>query len=210
MNSNKLKDIFLLLNKHFPNVKTSLDFSNEFEAYVSILLSVQTKDKMVNKVTKKLFMHYKTYKDIANTNIKTLSKYINSIGLYTHKSNYLICGSQMIIDHYNSKLPRKLDDLIKLPGIGRKVANVILSEYFHINEGIAIDTHNIRISQRIGISKSKDPKMIEQLIMRDLSRKHWNKYSLLIIELGRNICSAGNPKCSICPISYYCDYFQKL
>lgn len=203
------KEIYEILLKKYPSPKSALNFSNEVEVWASVILSAQCTDKRVNIVTKELFKKYKSFKDYKNSDIEELKKIIHSTGFFNSKAKFLKDGATILVDKYSSKLPKELKELIKLPGVGRKVANVILSEQFQINEGMAIDTHNKRVIHRIGLTKSKDPKVIEKEIVKILDKKNWNTFSLLMIEHGRETCKAIKPRCNKCEISKYCSFYRK-
>lgn len=201
-----IKNIYDKLLNYYSIPKTSLYFNNEVEAWAAILLSVQCTDIQVNKVTHVLFNKYKTFNEYSNANIKILEDIIKSTGFYNKKAGFLKNGAIMIINEFNNILPDKMNDLIKLPGVGRKVANVILSEVYHSNQGVAIDTHNIRIFNRIGFLQTKNPLKIEKYIKKRLSKNKWNIYSQLMVEHGRKICIAKKPKCNICFLKPFCNY----
>jgi len=203
------KEIYNTLIKKYPSPKSALNFSNEVEVWASVILSAQCTDKRVNIVTQKLFKKYTTFKDYKNSDIEELKKIIHSTGFFNSKAKYLKDGAAILVDKYSSKLPNELKELIKLPGVGRKVANVILSEQFQINEGMAIDTHNKRVIHRIGLTNSKDPKVIEKEIVKIVEKKDWNTFSLLMIEHGRETCKAIKPRCKDCSISKYCSFYRK-
>lgn len=203
------KEIYNSLIKKYPSPKSALNFNNEVEVWASVILSAQCTDKRVNIVTKTLFKKYKTFKEYKNSDIDELKKIIHSTGFFNSKAKYLKDGASILVDKYNSKLPNTINDLIKLPGVGRKVANVILSEQFQINEGMAIDTHNKRVIHRIGLTSSKDPKVIEKEIVKIVDKKDWNTFSLLMIEHGRETCKAIKPRCKDCSISQYCSFYRK-
>lgn len=208
--SQRASKIYLELLKEYPSVKSSLNFSTEQEIWASVILSAQCTDKRVNIVTKALFKKYKTFEDYSNSNIDELKKIIHTTGFYNSKAKYLQKGAKIIIEKYQSKLPSTTNNLTLLPGVGKKVANVILSEWFKKNEGIAVDTHNKRLAKRIGLSKSSNPVVIEKDMKKLFPKKDWNKISLLLIEHGRNVCKASKPECNKCLINKYCKYFESL
>lgn len=196
------------LQKSYPEVKSALDFSNVVECWVAVLLSVQCTDKRVNTITPILFARYKTFEDYANAKSEDIANIIKPLGYFNSKTKYLINGARKIVEDYHGKFPQDIDDAIKIPGIGRKVANVILSESYEINSGIAVDTHNIRVTNRIGLTNQKDQGKIEEDLMESYPRKIWNKVSLTFIEHGRQICTARNPKCQQCRLKNVCKYYK--
>lgn len=210
MTKREENEIYTILDSTYPNVKTALDFTNPVECWVAVVLSAQCTDKRVNTITPSLFKKYKTIKDYANANFDELKKFIYSSGYYNSKTKKIIDGAKYFqkLGFEGTILPNKFEELHNAPGIGKKTANVIYSQIFNLNEGIAIDTHNKRIAARIGISTG-NVKQIEEKLMKIYPRKNWRKISLLFVEHGRNICTARNPKCNICPINKYCKYYNE-
>lgn len=207
--------LFYLLNKNYPNAKIILKYSNNFQLLVAIILSAQTTDITVNKVTAKLFNKYKTVKDFANTDLSELEKDISMVGLYRNKAKNIIATAKIIIGKYNDEIPNSISELVKLPGVGRKTANVFLGNAYEISEGIAVDTHVVRLSKRLGLSKNSDPNKIEQDLMKLFNKKKWFKLTYLLIDHGRKICRAKDPKCDkcflnkICPSAFNFSRFKK-
>lgn len=208
-------NIYKKLIKTYPNPVSALNFTTEVEVWAAVILSAQCTDSRVNIVTKKLFKRYKTFKDYANSDIDELKTLIHSTGFYNSKAKALKNGAIKVIKDFDSKLPNTTSKLISLPGIGLKVANVLLSEWHKVNEGIAIDTHNKRLAIRIGLTdetdiKKANTKKIEEEMKKLFPKKDWNKISLLLIEHGRAICKARKPLCEICVINQYCNYYKSL
>jgi endonuclease III len=197
-------DVYEFLKKEYPFSKIALNFSNPLELLISVMLSAQCTDVRVNIVTKVLFKRYKTVHDYANSDINELKKIIFSTGFYNNKAKNIQNTCKIIIKEHNSKVPNTMDDLIKLPGVARKTANIVLSNAYGINAGIAIDTHMIRINTRLGLTKNKDPNKIEQDLIKVLPKELWNKYTYVIIEHGRAVCKAPKPLCSKCIIEDKC------
>lgn len=208
LNKEKLNKILSILETYYPNVKSSLNFTNPFECWIAVVLSAQCTDKKVNIVTKSLFEKYKTYEDLSSVDINILRSDIGSISFPNVKSKYLQKGAQIIIDKFNNNLPDNIDDLLILPGVGRKVANVINAEINGKFDGIAIDTHNKRVLPRIGLTTSKDTSIIEKDIIEIAEVNNFQKISLLFIELGREYCKPKKPNCQKCPINKYCKYYS--
>lgn len=201
----KLRKVVELLKKEFPDAKIRLNHSNPFELLVATILSAQCTDERVNIVTKNLFQKYKTPKDFATVNQEELEKLIFSTGYYKAKARHIIQSSKMIVKQFNGSVPNTMKDLLQLPGVGRKTANVILSHSFN-TPGIVVDTHVNRITNRLGIVKTKNPLKIEFELMKLLPKENWVIFTHLMIAHGRKYCLSRKPKCSICPIKEFCDY----
>ena len=193
-----------LKQRYRKEMKTSLEFANPFELLVSTILSAQTTDRQVNIVTKGLFREYGTVDAMAHANVARVRSYIKSIGLYRNKAKNVVAAAKYLVEHYDGKVPRSIDELIKIPGVGRKTANVVLSNAYGINEGIAIDTHCITVSNRLGLARSKDPRRIEENLMKYVDAKEWNNISHLFIALGRDVCTARAKHCERCVLNDIC------
>lgn len=193
-----------LLKKHYPDAKIILTYSNNFELLVAVVLSAQCTDVMVNKVTEKLFKKYKTIEDYANADLHELENDIRSTGFYKNKAKNIKVAARMIIDKFNGEIPRTMNQLTMLPGVARKTANIILGNAYGVVEGIAVDTHVRRLSQRLGFSRNSDPDKIEKDLMGLFDRKDWFNLTYLLIEHGRKICKAPLPKCDACFLNKIC------
>jgi endonuclease-3 len=200
----KIKEIIKRLKKEYLEVKTALTFSNPFELLVATILSAQTTDVHVNKVTENLFKKYKSIKDYANVPLETLQKDVSSINFYRTKAKNIHESAKMIIENYNSKVPRTMEELITLPGVARKTANIILSSAYGINEGIAVDTHVKRLANRLGLTKNEDPVKIEKDLMQITPQSEWGNLSHLLIFHGRKICQAKKPNHKECVLYDIC------
>ena len=200
----KVLKIIHLLEKQYPDVKCSLNFKNNFQMMVSAMLSAQCSDAGVNKVTPKLFERFRNPKDFAQSSVEEIESYIKTLGLYKGKAKNIKKTCEILVEKYKGQVPDQYEDLIELSGIGRKIATVILSTCFGKLEGITIDTHNIRLAQRLGLSKHKDAKKIEQDLLPYVPKKYWDKYSLLMIYHGREVCKAPTPICSKCVLNKIC------
>lgn len=196
--------IIKLLKNQYPEVKCSLDFKNNLQMMVSAMLSAQCSDIAVNKVTPALFSRFKTAKDFADARVKEIEKYIKTLGLYKGKARNIQKACKIIAEKHDGQVPDKYGDLIELPGIGRKTATVVLSTCFGKLEGITTDTHNIRLNYRLGLTKFKDAKKIEQDLLPVVPRKYWGEYSLLMIYHGREVCKARKPLCGRCVLNKIC------
>ena len=196
--------ILSLLKKEYPKAKIALNFSTPLEILVATVLSAQCTDARVNIVTKSLFKKYRKVQDYAKANLKTFEQEIRSTGFYRNKAKNIISTAQKIVKDFNSKLPDSMDKLIQLPGVARKTANIVLFNGFGKVEGIAVDTHVQRLSQRLGLTKNQDPQKIEQDLMKILDKKEWGKFSYLLIDHGRKVCDAKKPKCLECILQKLC------
>lgn len=204
MNNNDIINMIETLKTTYPDAKCSLDFSTPFELVVAVMLSAQCTDERVNLTTPNLFNKYKSISDFANADIFELEELIHPCGFYRNKAKNIKACAQKIINDYNGKVPNTMDELLTLPGVGRKSANVILLEVFGIANGIAVDTHAKRLSNRIGLSKQKEPEKIEKDLISIFPHEYLKDINHIFIWHGRNICTARNPKCSSCPIKKYC------
>ena len=202
---NKYIQIITLLKEAYPDAKCSLDFSTPFEMLIAVMLSAQCTDERVNKTTPNIFSKYNTPKDFVNIDIEELEKLIHPCGFYKNKAKNIKTCSKKIIEKFGGEVPQNMDDLMSLPGIGRKSANVIMLECFGKPCGIAVDTHAKRLANRIGLSCEEEPEKIEQDLINIFPNKYFKDINHLLIWHGRNCCTARSPKCSICPISKFCN-----
>jgi len=208
-NQKRVKEIVKILSKEIPDSRIALKFSNPFELLIATILSAQCTDVKVNQVTADLFERYRTAKDYAEANLEELEEEIRPTGFYRNKAKSIQKCCQELVARFGGKAPRTLEELVTLPGVGRKTANVILGNAFSI-PGIVVDTHVQRVSQRIGLTKNDDPVKIEFDLMETVSKEEWTHFSNLLIWHGRKICVARKPLCEICPIRKLCDYGTKL
>lgn len=199
----KIQEILSRLEKVFPN-KLELNFSNPLELLVAVILSAQTTDKKVNELTEKLFKKYRTCEDYLKVSLEELERDISSVNYYKNKAKFIKSACQIILEKFDGKVPNSMEDLTTLPGIGRKSANIILYNAFGKNEGIAVDTHVARVSQRLGLTKENKPEKIEKDLMQQVPKENWGKFSNLLILLGRYICTANKPKHYECPLYDLC------
>lgn len=202
------KKIIEILKEFYPDAKCSLDFTTPFEIVVATILSAQCTDERVNKTTPTLFSKYSTPTDFANIDINELEDFIHPCGFYRNKAKNIKACAQKIIDDFNGEVPQNIEDLLSLPGVGKKTANVVMLEAFGIAQGIAIDTHAKRISNLIGLSNESDPLKIENDLLKIIPTKYIKDVNHLFMWHGRNICVARNPKCNICPINKYCNFYM--
>ena len=204
----KIGPILALLDRHYPEAHVTLDFTNPLEMLVATVLSAQCTDVRVNQVTPALFAKYHSAADYARAPLAELEEMIRPTGFFHNKAKSIKGLCQKLVESYNGEVPASLEELVKLPGIGRKTANVVLGNAFNI-PGIFVDTHLGRVSQRLGLTQQKDPVKIEFDLMPLVPKEHWVKFSHQMIQHGRQICHARNPQCPICPLLPYCDFGQK-
>lgn len=200
----KVLEIIKRLDRIYPNVKTALNFNTALDLLVATILSAQATDTNVNKVTEKLFKKYKTVYDYANVPLEELENDIKSINFYKNKAKYIKNLAKELIERFNAEVPKTMDELITLPGVGRKTANIVLWNVFGINEGVAVDTHVKRISKLLGLTENTDPEKIEKDLMEITPREYWGKLSHLLIMLGREVCKAKSPNHKLCPLNDIC------
>lgn len=205
----KRKEIIELLKCIYWDAKAELDFTTPFELLVATILSAQATDVQVNKVTKGLFLVAGTPYDMVSMSIDEMEKSIKSIGLYKNKAKNLLAMSKLLIEDYNGKVPETVEELIKLPGVGRKTANVVVSNAFGV-PAIAVDTHVFRVSNRLGLADSNDVTETEKQLMQVIDRADWSKLHHCLIFHGRRICKARNPVCESCAFTGYCKYLKIL
>ena len=204
MNKNEVIELINILKETYPDATCSLDFTTPFELVIAVMLSAQCTDERVNKVTPALFAKYNKPSDFVNIDINELENFIHSCGFYRNKAkNIKLCASE-IVNKYNGIVPQTMEELQSLPGVGRKSANVISLEVFGIANGIAVDTHAKRISNRIGLSNEKSPDKIEKDLLKIIPQEYLKDVNHLFVWHGRNLCTARNPKCNKCPIKQFC------
>jgi endonuclease-3 len=205
----KVIEIIEKMDDMFPNAECELYHRNEFDLLIAVLLSAQCTDKLVNKVTAELFKKYRTPSDYLKVPLNELESDIKSIGLYRNKAKNIQSLCEMLIGTYNNNVPETREELIKLPGVGRKTANVVMSVAFN-TPAIAVDTHVERVSKRLGISKEKDSVLqVEERLMKLIPVEKWNQSHHLFIFFGRYHCKAKNPQCQDCSVSLDCNYIKK-
>ncbi len=193
------------LIKFYPDAKCSLDFTTPFEMMIAVMLSAQCTDERVNLTTPALFAKYNTPEKMANAPLEELEKLVHPCGFYKNKAKNMKLAAQKILNDFGGNVPKTMEELIAIPGVGRKSANVIMLEAFNNPQGIAVDTHVKRISNRIGFSKQSEPEKIEQDLLKKLPRNYYKDVNHVLIWHGRSICTAKNPKCNKCPIYEVCE-----
>lgn len=207
----KKKDIdstLKILSETYEEAKCALNFNSPYELLIATILSAQCTDVRVNIVTEKLFSKYNTPDKMAELTEVELQEIIKPCGFYKNKSKNILAASRDLIFNYNSEVPKTMEELIKLPGVGRKTANVVLSNAFNI-PAIAVDTHVFRVSKRIGFACGDNPLKVEEELRNIIPKKMWSNAHHYLIWHGRKICKARKPQCEICPISMYCTYYKE-
>jgi len=193
-----------MLKKNYPDTKYYLNFSNPLELLVAAILSAQVRDTIVNATTPHLFKKYKTAKDYANANITEMENIVRSIPFYKNKVRNIKEACRIIDERHGGRVPKTMEELTEMPGIGRKTANAILSNAFDIVNGVVVDTHVIRLSQRLGWTKNTNPEKIESDLMKIVPKKEWKKLPHLLKDHGRAVCTAPVPKCGSCFLNSIC------
>ncbi len=200
----RIREILKRLKKEYPEPRTALNFASPFEMLVATILSAQTTDAHVNKVTEILFKKYRSVEDYAHVPLDAFKKDISSVNFYNNKAKNINASAKIIVEKFGSKVPQTMEELTSLPGVARKTANIVLSNVYGINEGIAVDTHVKRLSQRLGLTKNDDPVKIEKELMENTSRTEWSNISHLLIFHGRRVCQAKKPKHGDCVLYDIC------
>lgn len=200
----KALEVYKRLKKANPIPKIELDFKNPFELLVATILSAQCTDKLVNTVTPELFRHYPTAADMATADVSDIDHYIIKVNFHANKAKNIKAAAQMLMEKHNGVMPKTMEELDALPGVARKTANVILGSAFGIADGIVIDTHGIRLSNRLGLSTSKDPVKIEAELMSMLPKETWIDFGHLLTLHGRHMCTARPHSCENCPLGDLC------
>ena len=200
-------NILKILKKAYPDAKCSLDFTTPFEMLVAVILSAQCTDERVNKTTPSIFCKYSTPEDFVKMPIETLEQLIHPCGFYKNKAKNIKLTAERIVKEFNGKVPETMEELLTLPGVGRKTANVVMLEAFNKPQGVAVDTHAKRLSNRIGFSDKDTPEKIEQDLLELFPYEYLKDINHLLIYHGRAICTARSPKCENCPIKDHCQFY---
>lgn len=208
MTKNEINKILDILEKTYPDAKCALRHKNTFELIIAVVLSAQTTDKSVNKITPELFQNYPDAKSLAGADIAKLEKIIRPIGMYKTKSKNIKNLAKVLYENFQGKVPGEYDKLTELPGVGRKTANVVLSVGFG-EQRIAVDTHVFRVSQRIGLAKGKTTFEVEEGLMKNIPKDRWSRTHHSLIFHGRNCCTARKPKCEECSLAKLCKFNNK-
>lgn len=202
-------EIIETLKKTYPDATCSLDFSSPFEMMIAVMLSAQCTDERVNKTTPSLFSKYNNPEAMANVDIKELEEIIHPCGFYRNKAKNIISASKTLLEKYNGEVPQDINELVTIPGVGRKSANVIMLEAFNNPCGIAVDTHAKRISNKMGFSKEIEPSKIEQDLLKTFPKEYYYDVNHLFVWHGRHFCDARKPDCENCTVNKFCNSYKK-
>jgi len=208
LSKDEIKIVLEKLEKEFPDARAELDFTNSFELLIATILSAQCTDVRVNIITSELFKDFKRPEDYLSLSEEELGKIIKSCGLYKTKSKNILATCKILIDKHGGEIPDSMEELTTLPGVGRKTANVVLSNAFN-QPAIAVDTHVFRVSNRIGLANSQNVLDTERDLMENIEKDMWSKAHHLLIFHGRRICKARKPLCHLCPVAQHCLYYKK-
>jgi endonuclease-3 len=196
--------VIRLLEEEYPEARIALNYSNPLELLVATMLSAQCTDKKVNTVTESLFKKYRKPEDYARANLAELERDIKPTGFYRNKAKNIKQAATILADKFHSKVPKTMDEIMELPGVARKTANIVLQNGYGVVEGVAVDTHVRRVSKRLGLTENEDPNKIERDLMRIIRKDKWMRITDLLIFLGRNVCVAKKPKCEVCVLNKVC------
>ncbi len=192
------------LEELYPNARLELEYDNAFQLLIEAILAAQESDKKVNELRRELFNKYKTPEDVVKAPLDQLEKDISSINFYRRKAKLIKKCCQALVEEFGGEIPKSVEEMVKLPGVGRKTANMVIGGAFGL-PAIIVDRHVLRVAQRIGFTDKKDPDKVEQDLMEIVPKESWTKFSFLLLNHGKNICLARNPKCEECPICDLCD-----
>ena len=196
--------IIELLEKEHPDAKVALHYSNPLELLMATILSAQSTDETINKVTETLFKKYTKPEDYASADLKELEQDIRSTGFYHNKAKNLQNSAKMLVEKYNSQVPKTMEELVKLPGVARKTANIVITNAYGVVAGVAVDTHVRRLAQRLGLTENSNPDKIEKDLMRIVPKDKWMRITDLLIFHGRRVCTAKKPNCEGCVLNKIC------
>lgn len=205
---NKVNEIIDSLKKQYPEALCALQYKKDYELMIAVRLSAQCTDARVNLVTPHLFAAYPTLESMAHADIADVEKHIHSCGFYRQKAKDIVLACQMLIDRYDGKVPGTMEELLKLPGVGRKTANLLLGDIFNVPGSVVCDTHCIRICSRLGLSKGKEPEKVETQLRKILPPEESSDFCHRIVLFGREFCTARSPKCAECPLSIHCKEYN--
>ena len=200
----KVHAIIEALKEHYPNPVCALHYEKDYELMIAVRLSAQCTDARVNLVTPALFAAYPTLEAMANADIAHVEELVHSCGFYKHKARDIVLGCQMLISDYDSKVPGTMPELLKIPGVGRKTANLLLGDLYAVPGSVVCDTHCIRICGRLGLSQGKDPEKVETQLRKILPPEESSDFCHRIVLFGRDICTARSPQCEKCPLALWC------
>ena len=202
-------EVLIRLKRLYPDATCSLTYDSPVQLLVATILSAQCTDERVNKVTPNLFARFPDAASLANADLEELENLVRSTGFYRNKAKNIQSACRMIVNEFGGKVPQRMEDLLRLPGVARKTANVVLAHEFGINAGVTVDTHVKRLSQRLGFTKHQDPVRIERDLMKLLPQPDWENWSIRLIYHGRAICKARSPACEVCQLAELCPSANK-
>ena len=200
----KVASIIALLKQRYPAALCALHYEKDYELMISVRLSAQCTDARVNQITPALFAAYPTLEAMANADIADVENYVRSCGFYRHKARDIVLACQMLLSDFDGKVPGTMEELLRLPGVGRKTANLLLGDIYHVPGSVVCDTHCIRICGRLGLSTGKEPEKVEQQLRKILPPEESSDFCHRMVLFGREICTARSPRCGECPLSMYC------
>ena len=203
----KVNSIIEILKNRYPEALCALHYGKDYELMIAVRLSAQCTDARVNLVTPALFAAYPTLEEMAAADITDVENYVRSCGFYKHKARDIVLGCQMLLTEFGGKVPGTMEELLKLPGVGRKTANLILGDIYKVPGSVVCDTHCIRICERLGLSKGKEPEKVERQLRQILPPEESSDFCHRIVFFGREVCTARSPKCGECPLAPHCSHF---
>ncbi len=209
LSKQKIKTVLKILENEYGDTTTALKYNSNFQLLVATILSAQSTDEQVNKITQPLFEEFPDARSFARLPLEELEDKIKRVGLYRNKAKNILAVAKTLAENYDGKIPATREELIKLPGVGRKTANVVMSVAYGF-PAIAVDTHVFRVANRIGLAEAKNPMNTEKHLMENIPQEKWAKAHHWLIWHGRWICKAQNPKCEMCPLMEYCQYYQEV
>ncbi|MBR4016305.1 MAG: endonuclease III [Oscillospiraceae bacterium] len=205
----KVNDIIQALKERYPDALCALHYGKDYELMIAVRLSAQCTDARVNLITPALFQAYPTLETMANADIADVEKYIHSCGFFRQKAKDIVTACQMLLEKYNGHVPNTMEELLQLPGVGRKTANLLLGDLYQVPGSVVCDTHCMRICERLGLSKGRDPEKVEKQLRCILPPDESGDFCHRIVLFGREICTARSPKCMECPLAIYCNEINK-
>ena len=206
----KVCGIIDALNARYPDALCALHYSKDYELMIAVRLSAQCTDARVNMITPALFTAYPTLEAMANADVAAVESYIHSCGFFRQKAKDIVLACQMLLTEYNGKVPGTMDELLRLPGVGRKTANLLLGDLYQEPGSVVCDTHCMRICERLGLSKGREPEKVEIQLRAILPPQESSDFCHRIVLFGREICTARSPKCAECPLAIYCNEINKV